>query len=201
MAVNISVGTKVHSEIPHYKLLSDVPEELYKKVYYVYLSGINLTDVPEIIYGFTNLEILDISNNQISDFPLEILNFKKLRMLYMQCNSITNIPEKAINMLANLKQFESDFATLRKNDLMIINYYDDDILISDEINTLIIYHFGKKVLFNNLPPDLRYLKISNKRQTYIVLNNIPSSLETLVLNNVTLINNVKIPFCCNVFTS
>lgn len=67
------------------------------------LSGQQLKKVPDYVFKLTNLEELDISNNQITgNLPAEIRNLKSLKILNANNNLMTGIPAE-IGQLPNLQ--------------------------------------------------------------------------------------------------
>lgn len=72
------------------------------------LSGQQLKKVPDYVFKLTNLEELDISNNQITgNLPAEIGNLKSLKALNANNNLMTGIPAE-IGQLPNLQIFNID---------------------------------------------------------------------------------------------
>lgn len=52
-----------------------------------------LTEFPADLYRFSdNLEILDLSGNQLSDLPADLQRFKKLKRLFLTSNNFRHIP-------------------------------------------------------------------------------------------------------------
>jgi Leucine-rich repeat (LRR) protein len=69
------------------------------------LSGQQLKKVPGYVFKLTNLEELNISNNQITGaLPAEIGNLKSLKVLNANNNLMTSIPAE-IGQLPNLQVF------------------------------------------------------------------------------------------------
>jgi len=69
------------------------------------LSGKQLEKVPDYVFKLTNLEELNISNNQITgNLPVEIRNLKNLRVLSADDNLMTGIPAE-IGQLPSLQVF------------------------------------------------------------------------------------------------
>jgi hypothetical protein len=54
------------------------------------LSGLELKEVPEVIYRFKNLEQLELSNNYLTSIPEELTKLKKLKYLGLDFNDLTN---------------------------------------------------------------------------------------------------------------
>lgn len=62
-----------------------------------------LTSFPMEILSFTELEILNLSFNQIEVIPEEIGNLKKLKILYLNHNQLSTLPE-SIGSLVHLEE-------------------------------------------------------------------------------------------------
>lgn len=83
------------------------------------ISNNNLNSFPSIV-NLKNLELLDLSNNNIEKIPTEIITLTKLQFLYLDNNNIANIPDE-LYQLPNLKKVyiqgnpltEKDIATLK----------------------------------------------------------------------------------------
>lgn len=59
----------------------------------VYLSAINLSEIPENVFHFSNLEKLDLSSNSIVSIPKEIASLKKLNSLNLSDNPTIELTE------------------------------------------------------------------------------------------------------------
>jgi Leucine-rich repeat (LRR) protein len=88
---------------PVFKNLSDA-EKNPLEVFRLDLSGQDLTEVPQAIYTFTNLNELSLSNNALVVFPKEILSLKNLQIIHADHNQFLVLPA-AIGDLANLHTF------------------------------------------------------------------------------------------------
>jgi Leucine-rich repeat (LRR) protein len=201
--MKVSVGDKTNSTfIPNYNTLNDVPESLHSEIYYVCLSDQQLDELPDLIYELENLEILDISNNAISKFPVKLLKLKKLRKLFIQKNPVTFIPPRAIKKLLDYDMFRIDIDKIVYKNMMLVTKYNNNMEISSDIDTMVIFIPNAGTKFNNLPQNLTYLRICSINVGPIVLDNIPCCLKTLILNNVfTMSNDIKLPFDCVLYTS
>jgi len=62
-----------------------------------------LKNLPEPILKLTNLQILDLSWNQLTTLPESFGNLKSLQELYLESNRLTTLPVSLCNML-NLKE-------------------------------------------------------------------------------------------------
>jgi leucine-rich repeat protein SHOC2 len=62
------------------------------KVYKLSLQGQNLKNVPKEVFYFTNLQILNLSENKIASVPAEISNLKHLQVLNLYGNKLRVLP-------------------------------------------------------------------------------------------------------------
>ena len=62
------------------------------------LRKLKLTEVPEEIYQFKNLQVLILSKNKISEFPVKICQFKWMQKLDLSANRIETIPKEIAEM-------------------------------------------------------------------------------------------------------
>jgi Leucine-rich repeat (LRR) protein len=72
------------------------------KVYKLSLKKMKLTELPEEIYQFKNLQTLDASRNKLIYFPRKMTEFPYLQELDFSNNKIPSIP-KELGMLTELK--------------------------------------------------------------------------------------------------
>ena len=116
------VTPSTFAQVFDYKALDTLPEytleQALKKdpltVYRLNLKKQKLTDLPEEIAQFKNLQSLNISKNKLSHFPSVIFKFINLQRLDVSDNKITSIP-KEIGGLVHLKRFsanETEIASL-----------------------------------------------------------------------------------------
>jgi len=76
------------------------------KVYKLTLRKHKLTELPQEIYQFKNLQYLDISKNKIHQFPKEIATFKYLQILNISGNNLDLITRE-IGFLVYLKELDA----------------------------------------------------------------------------------------------
>jgi len=69
------------------------------------LSRSNLSEVPEMIYTFENMEMIDLSNNRFTIFPYELLKLPNLKVIKLNDNQIRNLDFSAIES-SNLEILE-----------------------------------------------------------------------------------------------
>jgi len=126
------------SQLRVYRDIKSLPNNL-DSVYRLDLSESNLTQLPEILFKLSNLQELNISQNQISDlkgikgleqlqilnigmnnfntFPNEILELKNLKVLSLWWNDIKTLPDDFFNKNSKIEEldlssmFEFDFET------------------------------------------------------------------------------------------
>jgi Leucine-rich repeat (LRR) protein len=123
-----------------------------------------LTTIPEEIKYFTNLEYLDLSNNQITAIPEHIFDsLINLRWLHLYHNKITTIPGHVFDSLINLRElylFENQITAVPENifdnmtNLIRLSIHDNQI-------TAIPEH-----LFDSLT-NLKYLYLNKNNITAI----------------------------------
>ena len=117
------------------------------------MEDASLNSFPERVLKASNLEILNISHNNISDtLPAEIRNLTKLRILDISNNKMTNLPAE-IGQLTNLEELDlsnnlftglphelANLKTLKTLNISGNNYsvYDLDIIAAGLSNTDII---------------------------------------------------------------
>lgn len=77
------------------------------KVYRLNLKKQKLSEIPEEVYQFKNLNVLDLSKNKIKEFPKRIGEFKYLQELNISRNKI-EVVTKELGQLKHLKKFEAN---------------------------------------------------------------------------------------------
>lgn len=88
--------------VPTYTLISASHQDPLK-VYKLSLKKLKLTELPQEIYAFKNLQVLDISKNKFTIFPVEIVKFNYLQELNISSNKI-EIITKELGDLIHLQQ-------------------------------------------------------------------------------------------------
>ena len=83
---------------------TEVPEPVQKNQSKTLdLSGQNLTQVPGSVLGRTDIEVLDLSHNNLDGaLPAEIRNMRNLRTLDLSDNNFTGVPAE-VGQLTNLE--------------------------------------------------------------------------------------------------
>jgi hypothetical protein len=85
--------------------LTKIPEDLKKsasKIKRLFLQNNKLTEIPDWIDVFTNLEILNVAFNPLKKLPNSIGNLQKLTILNISQTELTSLPE-SMKKLTNLK--------------------------------------------------------------------------------------------------
>jgi Leucine-rich repeat (LRR) protein len=81
------------------KIIIPTSSEFIQITIYIILCNKSIFEIPPEIKSLKNLEIIDLSNNEIKEFPNDILKYLyKLEILNLSNNKITSITEK-INFL------------------------------------------------------------------------------------------------------
>lgn len=145
-------STKALAQVFDYKALDTIPEltleQALKKdpltVYKLNLKKQKLTDLPEEIAQFKNLQSLNISKNKFSHFPMLIFKFPYLQKLDVSDNKISTIPAE-IGTLVHLKKFsayETEISTLppeigKLKELSVLDIWGTNVAsFPDEIEQL-----------------------------------------------------------------
>ncbi len=85
------------------KALKQDPLQVYK----LNLKKLKLSELPEEIYQFKNLNVLELNRNKFKIFPTQIGEFKYLQELYISNNKI-EIITKELGNLKHLKRLEAN---------------------------------------------------------------------------------------------
>lgn len=110
LSVNINVNAQVLDSIafdtvPTYTLAKALKQDPLK-VYKLSIKKMKLTELPNEIYAFKNLQALDASGNKLKTFPTKINEFKYLQELDLSNNKI-EIITKELGELTELRKFEA----------------------------------------------------------------------------------------------
>jgi Leucine-rich repeat (LRR) protein len=178
-------------------LLDNININDYMCVINVDLTGYEFEKIPNTIFNFNNLQLLQLSNvflnkvskkigllsnleelyltrNKIKELPEEIGNLKKLRVCILSNNQITNLPKNFYN-LCNL-----ELLNLSMNHLEIIN---DDIEKLKKLDFL--YLRNNKLKY--IPKSIKYIKtIHIFDNSYENINNLSFECEYLQINNLNI---------------
>jgi Leucine-rich repeat (LRR) protein len=71
----------------------DEAKKMPDKVIELDLTQLNLTEVPEQIKIFKNIEILDLGYNDIRTLPIWLTTLKKLKIIRMSHNKFDELPD------------------------------------------------------------------------------------------------------------
>jgi len=102
------VQKKIQEEIK--KRIEEVKEMKSEKLY---LSNLELVEIPKEVFDLKFLKILDLSNNKLTSIPSEIESLHLMKNLILSNNELTSIPDEIVNLkeltnlhLTNNKLFE-----------------------------------------------------------------------------------------------
>ncbi|QYX31879.1 leucine-rich repeat domain-containing protein [Sphaerospermopsis torques-reginae] len=157
------------------KNLTEIPEAIAKltNLTQLYLSGNQITEIPEAIAKLTNLTKLDLSENQITEIPEAIAKLTNLTKLDLSENQITEIPE-AIAKLTNLTKLD-----LSENQITEIPE-----AIAKLTNLTQLYLSGNQI--TEIPEAIA--KLTNLTLLYLYNNQITEIPEAIAkLTNLTLL--------------
>lgn len=134
-------------------MISSHPDYKHTVVYYLdennnvvrlSFSGLNIVELPDGIFDFTNLVVLDAENIGLTRISEKIINLKKLTSLNLSFNKLIDFPIQ-INQLPSLKKVD-----LRNNRIVK--------LPKDIINITMSIHWGSSFDDNKY---INYLDIEN----------------------------------------
>lgn len=77
----------------HYYSLEEVRYASPDSVLAIDLSKLKLTELPDELKNFKNLEALKLTKNRLTDFPEFVAEFKYLKILYINKNRFTEFPK------------------------------------------------------------------------------------------------------------
>jgi Leucine-rich repeat (LRR) protein len=83
--------------------LKNLDNSISDNISQVHLDKMDLTEIPDKIFTFKNLQVLNISSNLIKTIPHKISNLKNLQELYLDKNLITTLPPEFGNLI-NLRK-------------------------------------------------------------------------------------------------
>lgn len=125
-----------------------------------------------IFAQMTNLEVLDVSSNQIQEIPsLQLFKMNNLRHLNVSSNFITEIPEKSFSGLFSLKQLQLD-----NNKILSVHPNAFIQLFALEYLDL----SGNKL--KSLDSNLLTIPSANLRRLFLQNNELEALSESLFLN-------------------
>jgi Leucine-rich repeat (LRR) protein len=132
----------------------------------------------------SNLEILDLSNNNLTSFSELIGGLSNLKTLYLSNNNLTSVPE-SMRSLSNLKELY-----LTNNNLTSI---PESIAILTKIEKLRLDETSYEI--NNLSMDCHTLILTDIDNN---ITNLPPTLRTLYLKSNINVDMIKLPYGCDI---
>ncbi|MFX1294434.1 MAG: hypothetical protein ACFFD2_06215 [Promethearchaeota archaeon] len=84
------------------------------------LKRYNIQEIPEFIFNCSNLEFLELTNNELKSIPNSISNLNKLRQLDLSVNKLENLPN-SIGSLKKLKKLDLHYNYLTELPLSLEN--------------------------------------------------------------------------------
>ena len=171
--------------------LKRINENKISKEYWLNLSYLNLTKIPDEITDLTHLEILNMNNNLITSIPSGIFdNLTNLQEISFSLNKIQSVPPNLFDKLDKLH-----WLSFHCNNLKTLPY---ELFINNS-NLKAFYISGNEIQYlPKLPKKLIYLRTTMSEQW--ILNTIhlkDKVLEELVYcpDNIFLDNNEKVGGC------
>ena len=98
------------------------------------LSGKNLSEIPENIYDYVNLEKLDLSHNKIEVITRDILKLRKLRSLDLSFNNLT-VLQSSVFKLPKLRTLNLHGNKLKSLPKQIVQSKLDILILSKNLFT------------------------------------------------------------------
>lgn len=156
------------------------------------LSGRNLKDIPEEVFGCINLRKLNLSNNSISCIPLKIRNLRKLEVLNLTGNKLAQLHGGLFQLIKlkrlvlannNIKSLPNQIEKLTKLEALMVQNNKLISINSDHLTQQI----RKLNISNNNITDISWIKkIPNLKQMWIGGNPFnKSDLNLLLINKET----------------
>jgi hypothetical protein len=97
--------------IPHVEILERMLPRV--PICQLFLNYLELKEIPWWVFHLKDLDLLDLSNNNITELPADITKLKHLRILILNHNKLKSLPEN-IGELTNLDQLQLDFNKIEK---------------------------------------------------------------------------------------
>ena len=181
-------------DIDNMNQLKSMDSRLCDKILKVHLDKRDLEYIPDKIFEFTNLQVLNLSSNLIKEIPKNIGNLKNLQELYLDRNSITELPEE----IGNLKKLKKIIISNNKITKLPDNFYNLENLeifniscnhlemVSDDIKKLdkLEYLYLRNNKLRYIPREISKIKVVKIfSDSYENLNNLSYECEYLQIEN------------------
>ena len=148
------------------------------------LSNNNLTSLSESIGSLSNLKTLYLSYNNLTSLPNQIGSLSNLQLLFLVNNNLTSLPE-SIRSLYNLQVL-----FLHDNNLTSI---PESITILTKIKDFVLDESSYDI--NNLSMDCHTLILTDIKNN---ITNLPPILRTLYLKHCVNVDMIKLPYGCDI---
>ncbi|MGB0428060.1 MAG: leucine-rich repeat domain-containing protein [Flavobacteriales bacterium] len=102
------------------------------------LRRAKLKHLPEALFSFKNVEILDLRNNKLDHLPDRLSELKRLKIIKLSRNQFKHFPEvlKTLTQLEHIDLWDNQISDLHLNleDLPHLTYLDiSGILLSEDV--------------------------------------------------------------------
>ena len=164
--------------------LINIPAEISKLVRLkeLDLSYNNLTSLPDTIVTLPQLRTLNLSNNNLTSLPESIGTLINLENLILSHNDLTSLP----NSIGNLTNIKHLFLTNNKLKSIPREILKIKICITIDDTSYEI---------DNLDSDCEFIILSHNKNP---ITNLPIGLKELRVSKIVDLNEIKIPFGCDI---
>ena len=172
--------------------LSSIPDKilLLNKLTHLSLNSNKFTSLPKIILSLDNLTYLMLEDNDVKVIPTDINKLVKLTHFNIENNLISIVPEEILKNMKNLKVFGIGLNPLVKMSSLLWNIPGVTELDLRKINIIPEKNndLDMKIIVNSktkIPDKITTVQIFisslNKTSNYKILNNIPNSVDNLII--------------------